>query len=93
MTSTKGNLGHFLGSAGAIEAVATVLCLLHGVVHPTPGAGAIESGAAADPIDLVLGAPRPVPAGAALSTNFAFGGSNAVAVFRAAGPPPSRAAA
>ena len=28
--------------------------------------------------------PRPVPAGAALSTNFAFGGSNAVAVFRSA---------
>jgi 3-oxoacyl-[acyl-carrier-protein] synthase II len=93
VTSTKGNLGHFLGSAGAIEAVATVLCLLHGVVHPTPGAGIVESGAAADPVDLVLGAPRPVPAGAALSTNFAFGGSNAVAVFRAAEPRPSRAAA
>ncbi|MEO8503798.1 MAG: beta-ketoacyl-[acyl-carrier-protein] synthase family protein [Acidobacteriota bacterium] len=89
VTSTKGNLGHFLGSAGAIEAVATVLCLEHGAVHPTPGDGPIDP---ASPVDLVLGAPRAVPTDAvALSTNFAFGGSNAAAVFRgwpqAAGSP------
>ena len=82
MTSTKGNLGHFLGSAGAIEAVATVLCLRHGVVHPTPGAGPVEPDAQ---IDLVLGAPRPLaPPSAGVSTNFAFGGSNAAVVFQSA---------
>jgi len=80
VTSTKGNLGHFLGSAGAIEAVATVLCLLHGVVHPTPGCGPIDPDA---PVDLVLGEPRAIPQdGAALSTNFAFGGSNAAVILR-----------
>src|SRR6185436_6771479 len=79
VTSTKGAIGHFLGSAGAIEAVATVLCLAAGEVHPTPGDGAIDP---ACPADLVLETPRAVPrARAALSANFAFGGSNAALVF------------
>jgi 3-oxoacyl-[acyl-carrier-protein] synthase II len=82
VTSTKGAVGHFLGSAGAIEAVATVLCLRERAVHPTPGAGEIDP---LGPVDLVLGAPRPLPEGAvALSTNFAFGGSNAAVVIAAA---------
>ncbi|MCZ7651852.1 MAG: beta-ketoacyl-[acyl-carrier-protein] synthase family protein [Thermoanaerobaculia bacterium] len=78
VTSTKGAIGHFLGSAGAVEAVATVLCLGARLVHPTPGGGEVDP---AGPVDLVLGAPRPLPAGAvALSTNFAFGGSNGAVV-------------
>ena len=76
-TSTKGAVGHFLGAAGAIEAVATVLCLRDGAVHPTPGEGAVDP---ALDVDLV-GAPRPVPgARYALSTNLAFGGTNAACV-------------
>ncbi|MEM8995153.1 MAG: beta-ketoacyl-[acyl-carrier-protein] synthase family protein [Acidobacteriota bacterium] len=78
LTSTKGLIGHFLGSSGAIEAVASLLCLHHGFVHPTPG------DAAADPalgVDLVVGAPRAVDRRAAVSTSFAFGGSNAAVVF------------
>jgi 3-oxoacyl-[acyl-carrier-protein] synthase II len=79
VTSTKGAIGHLLGSAGAIEAVATVLCLQAGEVHPTPGGGPIDP---ACPADLVLGEPRRVAgARAALSANFAFGGSNAALVF------------
>ncbi|HSM51748.1 MAG TPA: beta-ketoacyl-[acyl-carrier-protein] synthase family protein [Thermoanaerobaculia bacterium] len=81
VTSTKGAVGHFLGSAGAVEAVATVLCLGARLVHPTPGGGEVDP---AGPVDLVMGAPRPLPAGAAaLSTNFAFGGSNGAAVLAA----------
>ncbi|MEM6794845.1 MAG: beta-ketoacyl-[acyl-carrier-protein] synthase family protein [Acidobacteriota bacterium] len=78
VTSTKGVVGHFLGSSGAIEAVATLLCLRHRVVHATPGDGP------ADPalgVDLVLGEPRSLErASAAVSTSFAFGGSNAAVV-------------
>ncbi len=82
-TSTKGAIGHFLGAAGAIEAVATLLCLEAGAVHPTPGEGSLDPQA---PVDLVVGAPRPLPgARAALSTNFAFGGANAAAIFLARG--------
>ncbi|MCA8960879.1 MAG: beta-ketoacyl-[acyl-carrier-protein] synthase family protein [Planctomycetes bacterium] len=78
VTSTKGSIGHLLGAAGAIEAVATVLCLVHGAVHPTPGDGAIAEGVE---IDLVRGAPRAiVHPGIAISVNLAFGGANAAIV-------------
>lgn len=83
VTSTKGAVGHLLGSAGAIEAVATVLCLIEHAVHPTPGGGAVDP---QGPVDLVRDLPRPVAAEAiALSTNFAFGGSNAAVVLTGGG--------
>ncbi|MEO8198152.1 MAG: beta-ketoacyl-[acyl-carrier-protein] synthase family protein [Thermoanaerobaculia bacterium] len=78
LTSSKGAIGHYLGAAGAIEAVATMLCFLHGAVHPTPGEGAVDP---AMNLDLVIGRPRPVPgARFALSTNLAFGGTNAAII-------------
>ena len=81
VTATKGALGHLLGSSGAIEAIATVLCLCDGEVYPTPGAEP------ADPdlgVDLVIGAPRPLTRpGVAVSTSFAFGGANAALVLAA----------
>ena len=82
LTATKAVVGHLLGSAGAIEAVATILCLAAGEVHPTPGAGAVDPELA---VRLVEGAPLPLAARAAISTNLAFGGSNAALVFAAAG--------
>jgi len=79
VTSTKALIGHLLGSAGAIEAVATVLCLARREVHPMPDDGAIEPELG---LDLVLGAPRSLPdVRAAISTSLAFGGANAVVVF------------
>jgi 3-oxoacyl-[acyl-carrier-protein] synthase II len=78
LTSTKGVVGHLLGSSGAIEAVATVLSLQHGAVTPTPGEGEVD---ASLEIDLVVGVPRPLEARHALSTSLAFGGSNAALVF------------
>ncbi len=77
VTSTKGAIGHLLGSAGAIEAVATVLCLSARTIHPTPGEGEVDPIA---PVELVR-RPRPIAAAArALSTNLAFGGANAALV-------------
>ncbi|HZF13148.1 MAG TPA: beta-ketoacyl-[acyl-carrier-protein] synthase family protein [Thermoanaerobaculia bacterium] len=78
LAATKANVGHLLGSAGAIEAVATVLCLTAGEVHPTPGAGAVDPDL---PVQLVQGTPLALAARAAVSTNLAFGGSNAALVF------------
>ena len=83
MTSTKGLVGHFLGSSGAIEAVATVLCLHHGKVHATPGSGPIDPEIGAD---LVIDEPRPLDGSGdlAISTSLAFGGSNAALVLGSA---------
>lgn len=84
VTSTKGSVGHLLGSSGGIEAVATILSLLHGEIHPTPGGGAPDPELG---VDLVYGEPRPVAHDAtAVSTSFAFGGSNAAVVLRGARP-------
>lgn len=82
VTSTKGIIGHLLGSSGAIEAVATLLCLQHRAVHPTPGDGDID---ALMEVDLVTDVPRNIAADSrAVSTSFAFGGSNAALVFASA---------
>jgi 3-oxoacyl-[acyl-carrier-protein] synthase II len=85
VAATKGAVGHLLGSAGAIEAVATILCLAAGEVHPTPGGGEIDPAA---PAALVAGRPLALDledGAAAVSTNLAFGGSNAALVFSRAG--------
>jgi len=84
VTATKASVGHLLGSSGAIEAVATVLCLLAGEVHPTPPDGELDP---ETPVHLVLGSPHPLPRDGrtwiALSTSFGFGGANAAAVLAA----------
>jgi len=79
VTSTKSLVGHLLGSAGALEAVATILCLLHREVHPMPDDGTPDPGIR---LRLVLGHPlRLARARHALSTSLAFGGANAALVF------------
>lgn len=78
VTSTKSLVGHLLGTAGALEAVATILCLQKGEVHPMPDDGTPDP---AIRLRLVLGRPQPLPrARHALSTNLAFGGANAALV-------------
>jgi len=78
VTSTKSLIGHLLGSAGAVEAVLTAMCLERGEVHPMPDDGATD---AAIGLDLVLGVPRRLPnSTCALSTSLAFGGANAALV-------------
>ena len=80
VSSTKSMHGHTLGAAGALEAVATVLALRHGVLPPT------ANYLGADPdceLDYVVDGPRALRVEAALSNSFAFGGLNAVLAFRA----------
>lgn len=82
VTSTKSLVGHLLGACGGLEAVACVLGLVHGEVHPTAGHGAIDPELG---IDLVLAGVRRLPsARVALSNNLAFGGNNCAVVFRRA---------
>jgi len=85
VSSTKSAHGHPLGAAGALEAVITVLALHRGDLPPTLGdPGALDPECAG--VTHVAGAARRgARPRAALSNSFAFGGSNAVLAFRAAG--------
>ncbi len=89
VTSSKALVGHLLGSSGAIEAVATVLCLEGGSVHPMPEGGALDPEL---PMNLVLGEPRRLPrARHAVSVSLGFGGANAALVLSRSGEDPRRA--
>jgi malonyl-ACP decarboxylase len=76
VNSTKALLGHCLSAAGLIEAVATVLQMRGGFVHPNPHLN--------DPIEprlrLVGRDAQRMPVRAALSNSFAFGGINTAVV-------------
>jgi nodulation protein E len=80
VSSTKSMHGHALGAAGALEAVATVLALYHGILPPT--ANYNERDPECD-LDYIPNQPRALQVEAALSNSFAFGGLNAVIAFRA----------
>jgi nodulation protein E len=79
ISSTKSMHGHTLGAAGAIEAAATVLALRERLLPPT--ANFNEPDPHCD-LDVVPNAARPAEVEYALSNSFAFGGLNAVLVFR-----------
>ena len=79
VSSTKSAIGHLLGAAGAVEAVATVLALRDRVAPPT-----INWEEADEDLDLdyVPGSARPLEMAngrppVALSNSFGFGGHNA----------------
>ncbi len=87
VSSTKSAIGHLLGAAGAVEAVATVRTLQTGTIAPTVGYEV------PDPeldLDYVPDRSRALPATdgrppAALSNSFAFGGHNVTLVLRGGG--------
>lgn len=80
ISSTKSMHGHALGAAGALEAAATALSLFNGILPPT--LNFTEAGDGCD-LDYIPNVARPLAVDAALSNSFAFGGLNAVLVFRA----------
>jgi nodulation protein E len=80
VSSTKSLHGHALGAAGALESIATILALYHGILPPT--ANYNERDPECD-LDYVPNQPRAARVEAALSNSFAFGGLNAVVAFRA----------
>ncbi|HJV26964.1 MAG TPA: beta-ketoacyl-[acyl-carrier-protein] synthase family protein [Aromatoleum sp.] len=85
VSATKSMHGHLLGAAGAIEAIATVLALREDVLPPTRNL-ADNLDPACVGVDHLTVARRGSAPCAALSNSFAFGGSNAVLVFRSVRP-------
>src|SRR3954464_12021177 len=83
VSSLKSSIGHLLGAAGAVEAIATVLALRDRLAPPTLGFGEREEGL---DLDYVPGAARPLGNGrpaVGMSNSFGFGGHNAVLVLEA----------
>ena len=82
VSSTKSAIGHLLGAAGAVEALACAIALERGVLPPTLN---YEQPDPACDLDYVPDGPREAPGfELALSNSFGFGGQNAcLAVARA----------
>jgi nodulation protein E len=79
VSSTKSMHGHALGAAGALEALAAILALRDGFLPPT--ANYNEPDPQCD-LDVVPNVSREADIEYALSNSFAFGGLNAVLMFR-----------
>lgn len=81
VSSTKSMTGHLLGGAGAIESVASILAIKHGIIPPT------INHHTADPeidnkINLTLNTAQERSVRAALCNTFGFGGHNASVIFK-----------
>jgi 3-oxoacyl-[acyl-carrier-protein] synthase II len=79
ISSTKSMIGHLLGAAGAVEAIATLLMINRRMVHPT------INYANPDPncdLDYVPNEARRLDVEVAISNGFGFGGQNAVIVIK-----------
>jgi 3-oxoacyl-[acyl-carrier-protein] synthase II len=79
ISSTKSMIGHLLGAAGAVEAIASILSINHGMVHPTIN---LEHPDPDCDLDYVPDGPRRHEIEVAMSNSFGFGGQNACIVLK-----------
>ncbi|MCP9916730.1 beta-ketoacyl-ACP synthase II [Cyanobium sp. ATX 6F1] len=82
VSSTKSMTGHLLGGSGGIEAVASVLALVHGLVPPTIN---YQNPDPACDLDYVPNQAREQKLNVVLSNSFGFGGHNVCLAFRRMG--------
>jgi 3-oxoacyl-[acyl-carrier-protein] synthase II len=80
VSSNKSMIGHTLGAAGAMSALAAVMAIRDGIVPPTINYGTPDP---ACDLDYVPNVARQMPVKVAIVNGFGFGGQNAVAVLRA----------
>jgi 3-oxoacyl-[acyl-carrier-protein] synthase II len=80
VTATKSSIGHTLGAAGAVAAVATVKALQDGVVPPTLNLHQPDEAAGA--LDLTPLVARERDLSVALINAFGFGGQNSAIVLQ-----------
>lgn len=77
--ATKSMIGHLISAAGAVEALAAIIGLQGGWVHPTIN---LEDPDPACDLDYVPRVSRDWPVSVVMSNSFAFGGQNASVIFR-----------
>jgi 3-oxoacyl-[acyl-carrier-protein] synthase II len=81
VSSTKSATGHLLGAAGGLEAIYSVLAVRDQIAPATLNLDNPDD--AAEGVDLVRGAARPMKIEHVLSNGFGFGGVNASVLFKA----------
>src|SRR3989339_61590 len=74
VSSTKSQIGHAMGAAGVIEAIATLIALKNGFLPPTINFQEADPDC---PLDVIPNQAREQICRYALSNNFGFGGTNA----------------
>ena len=79
ITANKSMLGHTLGAAGAIEAIATIMAIREGCVPPTINLDSPDP--EAEGLDLTPNVAASREIRAALSNSFGFGGQNTALIF------------
>ncbi|PEZ80895.1 beta-ketoacyl-ACP synthase II [Bacillus sp. AFS017274] len=79
ITANKSMLGHMLGAAGGVEAIALAKSLQEGIIPPTIN---LEKPDSLCDLDYVPGIARKVEISTGLSNSFGFGGHNAAIVFK-----------
>lgn len=79
VSSTKSMIGHPMGAAGALEAIACTLTITHGLIHPTINYD--EPDPECD-LDYVPNVARPAEVTVTLSNSFGLGGQNACLVLK-----------
>ncbi|MCS6902869.1 MAG: beta-ketoacyl-ACP synthase II [Candidatus Bipolaricaulota bacterium] len=79
VSSTKSQIGHLLGGAGAVEAIATLMALDRGILPPTIN---LENPDPECDLDYVPNKARPAQVRVALSNSFGFGGHNSAILLR-----------
>jgi 3-oxoacyl-[acyl-carrier-protein] synthase II len=80
ISSPKSMVGHLMGAAGAISAIASVLAIRDGIIPPTIN---LDTPDPKCDLDYVPNVARRARVRAAMANGFGFGGQNSVAVFRA----------
>jgi 3-oxoacyl-[acyl-carrier-protein] synthase II len=79
VSSTKSMIGHAMAASGSLEAVATILALVHDLLPPTASLVTTDPEVA---FDCLPGAAREAAVECAISNSFGFGGHNTAVVFR-----------
>ncbi|XP_047973225.1 3-oxoacyl-[acyl-carrier-protein] synthase I, chloroplastic-like [Salvia hispanica] len=78
MNATKSMIGHGLGAAGGLEAIATIKAINTGWLHPTLNQDELEAEVTIDTVPYVK---KQHKVNVAISNSFGFGGHNSVVVF------------
>ncbi|WP_290700991.1 beta-ketoacyl-ACP synthase II [Lacinutrix sp.] len=81
INSTKSMTGHLLGAAGAIESIASILAMEHGIVPPTINHTVVDENIDSN-LNLTLNQPQKREINVAMSNTFGFGGHNACVLFK-----------